>query len=132
MSYALRITASHALFQAADNTAVMTDVRPAQRGVVSGMPGLSRNLGLISGASVMGAVFALASSTTNSTTAHPGAVAAGMRVTFAVAGILIVVAIGVAVRARLASRYGQLGAGGRGLGFPVPRLETPHACEDTR
>ena len=51
------------------------------------MLNLSRNLGLITGASVMGAVFALASATTDITTARPDAVAAGMRVTFAVAAI---------------------------------------------
>ena len=65
------ITAGYALFQAANNTAVMTDIRPDQRGVISGMLNLSRNLGLITGASVMGAVFALASATTDITTARP-------------------------------------------------------------
>ena len=38
----------------------MTGVRADQRGVTSGMLNLSRNLGLITGASVMGAVFSLA------------------------------------------------------------------------
>ena len=93
------ITAGYALFQAANNTAVMTDVRPDQRGVISGMLNLSRNLGLITGASVMGAVFALASATTDITTARPEAVATGMRITFAVAAILIVVALAIAVGA---------------------------------
>ena len=55
------MTAGYALFQTANNTAVMTDIRPDQRGVISGMLNLSRNLGLITGASVMGALFALAS-----------------------------------------------------------------------
>jgi hypothetical protein len=36
-----------------------------QRGVISGMLSLSRNLGLITGASVIGAVFALASAAAN-------------------------------------------------------------------
>ena len=90
------ITAGYALFQAANNTAVMTDVRPDQRGVISGMLNLSRNLGLITGASVMGAVFALASATIDITTARPEAVATGMRITFAVAAILIVVALAIA------------------------------------
>ena len=63
----------------------MTDIRPEQRGVISGMLNLSRNLGLITGASVMGAVFALGSATTDIMTARPEAVAAGMRLTFAVA-----------------------------------------------
>ncbi len=91
------ITAGYALFQTANNTAVMTDVRPDQRGVISGMLNLSRNLGLITGASVMGAVFALASGTSDITTARPAAVATGMRITFAVAAILIAAAVALAV-----------------------------------
>jgi MFS family permease len=43
------MTASYALFQAANNTAIMTGIRPEQRGVISGMLSLSRNLGLITG-----------------------------------------------------------------------------------
>jgi MFS family permease len=65
------ITVSYALFQTASNTAVMTDVHPDQRGIISGTLNLSRILGLISGASVMGAVFAVASSTTDIATAPP-------------------------------------------------------------
>ncbi len=95
------MTASYALFQASNNTVVMTDIRPDQRGVISGMLSLSRNLGLITGASVMGAVFAAASATTDITTAHPEAVAAGMRMTFAVAAALIVVALVIAVGSRV-------------------------------
>jgi MFS family permease len=103
------ITAGYGLFQTANNTAVMTDVRPDQRGVISGMLNLSRNLGLITGASVMGTVFALASTTTDITTAPPEAVATGMRITFAVAGILIAVALAFAVGSRaLATRLSLL------------------------
>src|SRR5882724_3864369 len=91
------VTSGYALFQTANNTAVMTDVRPDQRGVVSGMLNLSRNLGLITGASVMGAVFAVASATTDITTAHPDAIATGMRITFAVAAMLIAAALAIAV-----------------------------------
>ena len=90
------ITAGYALFQAANNTAVMTDIRPDQRGVISGMLNLSRNLGLITGASVMGAVFAFASATAGLSMAHPEAVASGMRITFGVATALIVAALAVA------------------------------------
>jgi len=91
------VTAGYALFQAANNTTLMTDIRPDQRGVISGMLNLSRNLGLITGASAMGAVFALASASIDITTARPEAVATGMRITFAVAAILIVVALTIAV-----------------------------------
>jgi len=74
------VTADYALFQAANNTAIMTDISPDQRGAVSGMLNLSRNLGLITGASVMGAVYA----------------ATGLRTAFAVAGGLIVLALTIA------------------------------------
>ena len=97
------ITAGYAVFQTANNTAVMKDVRSDQRGVISGMLNLSRNLGLITGASVMGAVFALASGTTDITTARPEAVAIGMRITFAVAAVLIVLALAIAVGSRARS-----------------------------
>ena len=100
------ITAGYALFQTANNTAVMTDVRPDQRGVISGMLNLSRNLGLITGASVMGAVFALASAATDITTARPEAVATGMRVTFAVAAVLIVAALAIAASAHVRRAFG--------------------------
>jgi Na+/melibiose symporter-like transporter len=91
------LTAGYALFQAANNTAVMADAGADQRGVISGLLNLSRNLGLITGASAMGAVFALASAATHTVTAQPEAVALGMRVTFAVAAALIAIAIGIAV-----------------------------------
>jgi EmrB/QacA subfamily drug resistance transporter len=91
------ITFGYAIFQTANNTFVMKDVRPEQRGVISGVLNLSRNLGLITGTAVMGAVFAFASGTTDITTARAEAVAAGLRSTFAVAAVLIIVALAVAV-----------------------------------
>ena len=98
------ITAGYALFQAANNTAVMATIRPDQRGVTSGLLNLSRNLGLITGASVMGRVFALGSATTTVLTARPEAAAAGMRLTFAVAAALIVVALAIAFGSQALAR----------------------------
>jgi len=95
------ITTCYAMFQTANNTAVMKDVRADQRGTISGMLNLSRNLGLITGTSVMGAVFAIASGTNDVITAHSEAVAAGMQITFAVAAVLILVALVIAVRSRI-------------------------------
>lgn len=100
------ITVGYALFQTANNTAVMTNTRPEERGVVSGLLNLSRNLGLITGASAMGAVFAAAASTIDITTAPPDAVATGMRTTFAVAGVLILLALAVAVATYRRDVYG--------------------------
>ena len=90
------ITGSYALFQAANNTVVMTNIRPDQRGVIAGLLNLSRNLGLITGASVMGAVFAARASTGNLLTASADSVESGMRFTFAVAAGLILLALAIA------------------------------------
>lgn len=99
------VTAGYALFQAANNTAIMTDIQPDQRGVISGMLNLSRNLGLITGASAMGAVFAWASAANDIVATSPEAVASGMRMTFLVAAMLNVLALAIAASApRLARR----------------------------
>jgi EmrB/QacA subfamily drug resistance transporter len=90
------LTAGYALFQAANNTAVMKDAGQGQRGVISGMLNLSRNLGLITGASALSAVFTLASAASDITMAEPQAVANGMRVTFAVAAGMMVLGLVIA------------------------------------
>lgn len=92
------VTTSYAMFQTANNTAVMTDLPADQRGVISGLLNLSRNLGLITGTAVMGAVFAVASGATEVTTARPDAVATGLHITFALAALLIVAALALAIR----------------------------------
>ncbi|WP_025855256.1 MFS transporter [Pseudomonas sp. CHM02] len=84
------LTAGYSLFQAANNTAVMSDVEGSRRGTVSGLLNLSRNLGLIFGASALGAVFAWASP--NVTQAFPQSVAYGLHATFSVALGLILLA----------------------------------------
>ena len=86
------ITAGYALFQAANNTAVMADAAAGQRGTISGLLNLARNLGLITGASAMGAVFAHASGTSDLAATAPAAVAAGTRVTFVLGAALILAA----------------------------------------
>ncbi|MBT9456272.1 MAG: MFS transporter, partial [Burkholderiaceae bacterium] len=91
------ITAGYALFQAANNTAVMTNVGADQRGVISGLLNLSRNLGLITGASVMGTVFAFGAGATDIMTARPEAVATGTGITFIVAAMLIGMALAIAI-----------------------------------
>ena len=95
------VTAGYGLFQAANNAAVMSEVRPEQRGVISGLLNLSRNLGLITGASLMGAVFAFAAASADITTASPEAVATGMRTTFAAAAMLVAAALAIALGSSL-------------------------------
>ncbi|PMQ06518.1 hypothetical protein JaAD80_28250 [Janthinobacterium sp. AD80] len=89
------LTASYALFQAANNTAVMGDIVPDQRGLISGMLNLSRNLGLVTGASVMGAIFAFFASASDLASAQPAAMIRGMHATFAVASALILAALAI-------------------------------------
>jgi hypothetical protein len=101
------VTAHYALFQAANNTVVMQGADAQQRGVVSGMLNLARNLGLVTGSSLMGSVFALAAGTADFGTARPEAVASGMRFTFGVATGLMVLALAVALGAQ-ARRGGSL------------------------
>lgn len=90
------LTPGYQLFQAANNTAVMANVSPDRRGVVSGMLNLSRNLGLMTGAAVMGAIFAATTGAADVSTAPGTAIAGGMRLTFIVASLLLVGALVIA------------------------------------
>lgn len=87
------LTAGYALFQAANNTAVMAGAGSNDRGAVSGMLNLSRNLGLITGASAMGAVFAVGAGTTALAEAAPAALSAGLHATFVAAAALCALAM---------------------------------------
>ena len=66
-------TLGYALFQASNNTAMMTGVPADRRGVVSGLLSLSRNLGLVTGASAMAGLFAWAVGTSDMASAAPAA-----------------------------------------------------------
>lgn len=94
------LTPGFQLFLAANNTALMMDVGADRRGLVSGILNLSRNLGFITGASALGAVFAAASGADDIATASAEAVSTGMTITFAVAAALVVSAIGIAFAGR--------------------------------
>ena len=82
----LFISVGLAFFQTPNNTAVMADARPEARGLVSGLLALARNLGLITGASLMGALFAHAAG--DAATASPNSVAEGMQFAFRIAAIM--------------------------------------------
>ncbi|MFJ5315675.1 MFS transporter [Pectobacterium versatile] len=87
------LTPGYQLFQAANNTATLAEVPGNQRGTVSGLLNLSRNIGLIAGASIMGQVFALGVGTEDFTHAAPASLANGMQLTFFLAGAMVLVAI---------------------------------------
>jgi MFS family permease len=98
------LTPGYQLFQAANNTAALADAPKERRGVVSGLLSLSRNIGLIVGASAMGAIFAFGVGTEHPGHAPPTAIASGMRITFVIAGGLMVVAIWVAFGGSIGNR----------------------------
>lgn len=114
------LTPGYQLFQAANGTSVMRDVVPEQQGLMSGLLNLSRNLGLITGASFMGAVFSVASGTNEIISAQPGAMLRGTRITFAVAGTLVVFALAIAIRSRA----------GRKLFLPISANSDHHSRRD--
>jgi MFS family permease len=87
------ITLGYSLFQVANNTALMKHAAPEQRGVISGMVNLARNLGLITGASAMGALFMWAANTDDIKLATAEAISHGMRVTYLTAGVLVAIAL---------------------------------------
>ncbi|MCA8909333.1 MAG: MFS transporter [Rhodospirillaceae bacterium] len=96
------LTPGFQCFLAANNTATMVAAREDQRGMVSGLLGLSRNLGFMTGASAMGAVFAAAAGTQDVAHATAEAVSRGFSTTFLVAAGLMVVALIAALAGRRA------------------------------
>lgn len=98
------ITAGYATVQTANNTAVMAGARADQRGLVSGLLNLSRNLGLIMGASAMGAVFQFGASSALGAGADAQALAAGLRLTFFLAAALVLLAGALLMLSGVASR----------------------------
>ncbi|MGQ0711710.1 MAG: MFS transporter [Rhodoferax sp.] len=79
------LTPSYQLFHAANNTAVVQAAPAAQRGLVSGLLTLSRNLGLVTGASLLAALF-VAGVGQDAASAPASALNQGLRWVFLVAG----------------------------------------------
>lgn len=91
------LTPGYQLFQAANNTAAMAEMPRESRGTASGFLNLSRNIGLIGGTAILGAVFAHGVGTGDLSRAGPLAIAAGMRLTFLVAGATMVLVIAISL-----------------------------------
>lgn len=89
------LTPGYQLFQTANNTGVLSDVPKERQGTVSGLLNLSRNIGLIAGASVMGALFSFGAGTEDIAHATVSAIEAGMRLTFLVAAGAVVCGIAI-------------------------------------
>jgi MFS family permease len=98
MAALVAMTFGYGVFQTSNNMLAMGGVDPACRGLVSGILSLSRNLGLITGASAMGAVFLFGAGASDAGSAPPQAAAAGLHATFAVAAILGLLALTMTIK----------------------------------
>lgn len=94
------LTPGYQLFLAANTTLVLTKAGAAIRGAISGLLGLSRNLGLIMGAAGMGALFARATGRADAATADPAQIGFAVTVSFGVATVLLICAVALVRPAR--------------------------------
>ena len=94
----LVLAPGYQLFQAANNVATLDGVEAARRGAVSGLLTLSRNIGLLAGASLMPAIFALASRAAEGRGAPAEAATSGLQATFATAAGVVAIAFAFAAR----------------------------------
>lgn len=97
----ITLTAGFATFQTANNTRVIAGTEAYQRGLVSGLLNLSRNLGLVTGASLMGAIFVHAAGAESIELADASAVVVGAHAAFLTASALLAAAIVLTVWSNL-------------------------------
>ncbi|WP_259148926.1 MFS transporter [Rhizobium sp. BIGb0125] len=93
------LTPGYQLFQAANNTAALADVPREQRGTAFGVLTMSRNIGLITGASIMGVVFSAGVGTENLADATSEAIGQGMQLVFLFSGAMMIAAIAANIAA---------------------------------
>lgn len=89
----LILTPGFQLFQAANNTRIMAEAPLDKQGLTSGLVSLARNLGLITGASVMGSVFTVATGASDFRQASAQAIGNGVQAVFGLATVLLLVAL---------------------------------------
>ncbi|MDB6178702.1 MFS transporter [Paracoccus sp. Z330] len=100
------LTPSFQLFLAANNTAVLAAAASRQRGLLSGLLGLSRNLGLMSGASVMSALFVTYLGAASVEQVAPADIAFAFSATFTTAAGLAAVTLVIAIVSHGQHRHG--------------------------
>lgn len=98
------VTVSYAAFQAANNSSIVAGAVGSERGLVSGLLNLSRNLGLISGAAAMGALFAASAGEV----ADPATTSAASRTCFEVAAFLTLIALVISAASTFARKRAKL------------------------
>ncbi|TRD15563.1 MFS transporter [Palleronia caenipelagi] len=93
----ITLTPAFQLFLAANNTAVLADASKEQRGRLSGLLGLSRNLGLMTGASAMSTLFVFILGTADAAQAPLADIAHAFSMTFTAASVMALVTLGLAI-----------------------------------
>ncbi|WP_425969167.1 MFS transporter, partial [Aeromonas dhakensis] len=92
----LWLTAGYALFQTANNSAVVDGAKAGDRGAVAGLLTLSRNLGQLTGAAGLGGLFVTLVGRQDLATAMADELVFGTRGTFALTGLLLAAALWLA------------------------------------
>ena len=87
------LTPGYQLFLSANNMSVMSNVHDSRRGLVSGVLNMSRNGGLIIGASIISILFSLGSGTSSLAQATPAAIEGAFRLVFLTNAAFIVLAL---------------------------------------
>ncbi|WP_243612535.1 MFS transporter [Shimia aestuarii] len=100
----IALTPAFQMFLAANNTAVMSGASMAQRGRLSGLLGLSRNLGLMTGASAMSSLFVAVLGTGDVTHAPAQQIAHAFSMTFGCAALLALFTLALASLSHLGER----------------------------
>lgn len=95
------VTPGLQLFLAANNTAVMADAADEHRGLLSGLLGLSRNLGFMTGASLLPLLFAARLAGRGVTESAPQAIGDAFSVTFLSAAGLCLLALVLALLSKV-------------------------------
>ncbi|WP_299984822.1 MFS transporter [uncultured Ruegeria sp.] len=93
----IMLTPGFQLFLASNNTAVLLNASKEQRGRFSGLLGLSRNLGLMTGASAIPTLFVAILGTGDTASAPVAAVAHAFSMTFTATAFLALIAMGLSI-----------------------------------
>ncbi|MGL6476802.1 MFS transporter, partial [Aeromonas hydrophila] len=107
----LLLTAGYALFQTANNSAVMGGSGGQARGAVAGLLTLARNLGQLTGAAGLGALFAGLAGGGDPAVASASELHFAMQASFALGGVLLLAALWLAGRDQCSTPGGTIRAG---------------------
>jgi MFS family permease len=91
------ITVGYAVFQAANGATIMSAADRGDKGITSALLGLARNVGLITGASLMGAIFSIGKQGLPGL-GLPAGSASGLRLCFAVAFLLAAASLALTIK----------------------------------